>query len=159
MQKQRDFAKRNKIPQKRLDLLDRIGFSWILEHKKIPKINKEGIHSYDELWEFRYSQLKEFKVETGHCNVPYRYGKDPQLGRWVQNQREFKKRNTLSDERMTRLQELGFMWTMRKAHKKNYEEGAAPVVESPLAVVQEQQESAIAAAAAEARIVGIDSVA
>ena len=111
MQKQR-MHKKN-MPRNRVDALNGIGFLWTLE-KKIRKINMEGINTYDELWEFRYNQLVAYKALNGHCNVPCRYPEDPQLGSWVQNQREFRKKRTLSEERGKRLEDLGFLWTISK---------------------------------------------
>lgn len=80
-------------------------------------MDREGIYSYEDLWEFRFDQLREFKAVHGHCNVPYRYSIDPTLGRWVQNQREFRKKRTLRKDRVERLEELGFQWIMRKGNK------------------------------------------
>lgn len=118
VQKQRDFHKRGKLPKPRFKRLNEAGFSWVLSNKRIPKINDDSIHSYEDLWDFRYKSLTEFKASHGHCNVPYRYSKDSQLGRWVQNQREFHKRGTLSSKRHRRLEEIGFSWSIRKGGKK-----------------------------------------
>ncbi len=71
------------------------------------------IHSYNDLWDHRFNALVEFKNKNGHCNVPYRWKEDTQVGRWVQNQREFYKRKTLSPERYNRLKEVGFAWSLK----------------------------------------------
>jgi len=117
VQKQRDLEKKGKLPKSRFERLDQVGFSWVLTRRKIPKINDDSIHSYEDLWEVRFKCLVDFKRSNGNCNVPYRYAKDMQLGRWVQNQREFFKRKTLSSERFQRLVELGFVWSLRKGAK------------------------------------------
>mmetsp|Transcript_23009 Transcript_23009/g.47800 ORF Transcript_23009/g.47800 Transcript_23009/m.47800 type:complete len:321 (+) Transcript_23009:156-1118(+) len=116
VQKQRDFKKKSKLAPFKENALNSIGFNWVLEKKRLPKVNREGIYSYEDLWEFRFDQLKEFKAVNGHCNVPYRYSIDPTLGRWVQNQREFRKKRTLRKDRVERLEELGFQWIMRKGN-------------------------------------------
>ncbi|KAL7513627.1 hypothetical protein ACHAXN_012998 [Cyclotella atomus] len=38
-------------------------------------------------WEQRYQELRAFKDERGHCNVPQQYEANQQLGQWVQYQR------------------------------------------------------------------------
>ncbi len=117
VQKQRDFKKKCKLAPFKETALNSIGFSWVLEKKRLPKVDREGIYNYEDLWEFRFDQLREFKAVHGHCNVPYRYPIDPTLGRWVQNQREFRKKRTLRKDRVERLEELGFQWVMRKGNK------------------------------------------
>ena len=57
------------------------------------------------LWDKRYDDLKEFKKEYGHCDVPIDY---PRLGIWVFNQRY-----TLSEMlqyRIDLLDSVGFIW-------------------------------------------------
>merc|ERR1719401_282134 len=61
-------------------------------------------------WEARLRELKEFKEEHGHCNVPYKHSGG--LGEWVNNQRRAGKkgRPCLNDHRTQKLEELGFQW-------------------------------------------------
>jgi superfamily II DNA or RNA helicase len=61
-------------------------------------------------WDERYGQLVEFKLREGHCNVPIGYPKNPQLAGWLRHQREFKRRGTLSSDRIRRLDGLGIAW-------------------------------------------------
>jgi hypothetical protein len=35
------------------------------------------------IWGKRFQQLREFKVQFGHCRVPQRYAANPKLGPWV----------------------------------------------------------------------------
>ena len=42
--------------------------------------------------------------------MPVRYTKDPQLGRWVCLQRAYYKNKELSEERIDRLDSVGFVW-------------------------------------------------
>ena len=37
-------------------------------------------NAWESLWNLRYSQLIMFKREFGHCRVPQKYEKNPQLG-------------------------------------------------------------------------------
>jgi len=117
VQRQRSLYRRGKLSKERHERLNEVGVTWAMTPKKLPKINDDNIRTYDDLWDYRYNCLIEFKKEHGHCNVPYRYAIDLQLGRWVQNQREFFKRRTLSTERYQRLAELGFIWYLRKGGK------------------------------------------
>ncbi len=61
-------------------------------------------------WDERFGQLKAFKQRHGHCEVPGQWPETPQLGRWVSQQRQRKKSNLLSAERIRRLDEIEFNW-------------------------------------------------
>ncbi|HYT62020.1 MAG TPA: helicase associated domain-containing protein, partial [Haliangiales bacterium] len=65
-----------------------------------------------ELWPMRYGQLVEFKKQYGHCNVPYNYSENRQLGIWVSNQRCKRKQHKLTPEREKLLNEVGFVWSV-----------------------------------------------
>ncbi|KAL3789767.1 hypothetical protein HJC23_006760, partial [Cyclotella cryptica] len=71
------------IPSARKKLLNGIGFVW--------RIRGGGINN--ESWESRFAELKEFKVEHNHCNVPT--NQISGLGRWVQKQRAVNSNNAL----------------------------------------------------------------
>lgn len=55
------------LTQERIKLLEDIGFVW---------------DSHAAFWEERLNELKKFKDENGHANVPTQYNKNPQLGIW-----------------------------------------------------------------------------
>jgi hypothetical protein len=69
-----------------------------------------------ELWTVKFAELLEFKQQKGHCCVPYTYGENPALARWVKRQRyQYKlkiegKQSTMTDERVAALEEHGFIW-------------------------------------------------
>ena len=71
------------------------------------------------LWDERYGELKQFKEDNGNCNVPTKWPDNQSLGQWVNNQRAFKKNGRLSEERIARLESLGFVWDPLEA---NWEE-------------------------------------
>jgi hypothetical protein len=77
--------------------LDEIGFTW---------------NPFDVAWEEMYETLKIFREKNGHCRVPAIYLKEPQLGRWVRKQRGNRKDDKLSEERIRRLEEIGFEWML-----------------------------------------------
>eukprot|EP00804_Cyclotella_cryptica_P008153 CCRYP_004632-RB/>CCRYP_004632-RB protein AED:0.30 eAED:0.29 QI:0/-1/0/1/-1/0/1/0/62 len=61
--------------------------------------------------------LCDFKKAHGHCNVPrYTDGDESltSLGRWVVEQQKSNKENSLSEERATKLNKIGFKWSLRK---------------------------------------------
>ena len=74
-------------------------------------------------WETRYQQLIEYKAEHGDCNVPMRKD-DPQLGEWVGQQRkQYKakkegKKAAITEERIQKLDGLGFTWQLRKRKRQ-----------------------------------------
>ena len=79
-------------------LLDELGFVWDAR-----ELN----------WETMYAELKGFSEAHGHCKVPGRYEENPQLANWVRHQRVFKKSGALTQARIARLNELGFVWETR----------------------------------------------
>jgi hypothetical protein len=76
------------------------------------------------LWGRRYGQLVEFKEAHGHCNVPQRYAANVELGRWVKDQRTFKVKGKISQERIELLEEIGFQWKI-KCHDDFWEKMCA----------------------------------
>ena len=59
------------------------------------------------------AQLAKYKEDHGDCLVPrgYEEGK-PKLGEWVHNQR--KQKSDMSQDRIKRLNELGFVWNTQE---------------------------------------------
>lgn len=68
-------------------------------------------------WEVRFQELKEFKTEHGHCNVPHTKASG-QLGNWVVGQRrQYKllmdgKHSQITLERVQDLNSIGFEWSL-----------------------------------------------
>jgi Helicase associated domain/Helicase conserved C-terminal domain len=71
--------------------LNEIGFEW-------------------DSWEAMFASLLQFKQQHGHCNVSFGDSKQPLLGTWVTKQRQDRRRRCLSEERVRRLDEIGFTW-------------------------------------------------
>lgn len=57
-------------------------------------------------WSKKYFMLKQYKQENGHCKAPQ---KTP-LGTFVKDQRVYYKKKTLSQERVDKLNKIGFYW-------------------------------------------------
>ena len=97
---QRVLKRRGKLSHERFARLDALGFNW---------------DPYGSAWEEIFDQLVAYKAKHGDCNVPRGYGPDPQLGTWVQNQRQIRRKGKLSQQQFDRLDALGFIWDPRKA--------------------------------------------
>ena len=101
---------------------------------KSGRLSKERIHRLEALpgwlwdareyrWDEGLKKLKTFAQREGHCLVPddHLEGDFP-LGSWVKHQREFYKAKPprLSEDRIRRLSQLGFVWDARD---EKWEEG------------------------------------
>ena len=91
---QRQAYKKGKLSEERVRKLEDLGFVWN------PK-------STQPTWDERLGELRKYKSEHGDCN-PKRHGS---LGEWVKNLR--KRKGKLSDERVQKLDDLGFVWDAR----------------------------------------------
>jgi hypothetical protein len=90
-----------RLSDDRVKKLNALGFAWQVAAPP------------GEVWTKRYNELVEIKREFGHCSVPHVYKSNPQLGQWVNNQRACFKNKSLSDDRVKKLNELGFVWKTR----------------------------------------------
>jgi hypothetical protein len=69
----------------------------------------EAVDRLGESWDEWYGQLVKFKEREGHCRVPKRHTEGgTNLGQWVGKQRKYPE--TLAEDRVLRLNELGFIW-------------------------------------------------
>ena len=93
-------GKKSSITDEQVAKLGELGFKWRLN---VP-------------WGETFEQLKAFKVEHGHCNVSEYDADYKKLGNWVTKQRtqyRFRnegKKSQITDDRVTKLNELGFVW-------------------------------------------------
>lgn len=68
-------------------------------------------------WYSKFWELVEFRIITGHCNVPQKYSANPSLGKWVHKQRQdFKKikidpKPEHMEKRLKALLGIGFEFT------------------------------------------------
>jgi hypothetical protein len=69
-----------------------------------------------EQWNQRYNELTAFHRELNHCLVPLNWEQNPSLAHWVKRQRyQYRVKNegghsTMTAERETALDDLGFVW-------------------------------------------------
>lgn len=72
-------------------------------------------------WSERFQDLIAFKEAYGHCLVPHNYPANQHLAQWIKRQRyQFKlksmnRHSTLTDTRLSQLDEVGFVWDSHKA--------------------------------------------
>ena len=105
---QRKRHKKGNISPEQIAQLEKLGFRW----------NTNDVLS--ALWDKHYAQLVAFKKVNGHCEVPFENGTSP-LGAWCATQRRFAKKAKLSQERIARLDVLGFCWDQNVAEwDKNF---------------------------------------
>lgn len=105
---------RRGLTQERVDKLEALGFRWQVEWK----FQDETRQKFDEKFEHYFSLLEEYQKKNAHCNVPKRSGA---LGSWCQRMREAyrhkytgrKSYRNLSDERIKRLEKIGFVWKVK----------------------------------------------
>ena len=101
---QRDRYRDKNISEYRIRHLEKIGFEWK--------------HSLEEMgkkrWEEKLNALKEYKRKHGDCDVPFFYEENRKLASWVRTQRANYRNGKLSDDRIKRLEDIGFMWNIRK---------------------------------------------
>lgn len=88
--------------------------------KHSPGEDGDGPRNARERWGFRFQQLKRFHEDHGHCRVPHRYAENVKLAWWVMNQRaEYKRkemgqRSWLTEDRVQKLDDLGFDWVLKR---------------------------------------------
>ncbi len=92
--------------------------------KKLEGLGVEWEATLDKSFETWLEALKIYKEEHGDVNVPLRYetADGKKLGNWCSNIRGRYKKGKLSDDRVARLNALGFEWSQFKGQ---WEEGFA----------------------------------
>lgn len=98
--KQRQQKRCGALTQERTTLLDDIGFNW----------ESEIILSVTGKWKTNYDELLIFQRQYGHCNVPRSWAQHPQLYGWIRRQRYRKHNGSLSPDRESLLNSIGFDW-------------------------------------------------
>jgi len=96
-----DNKHQTKMTARRISLLEDLGFQWSRRKGEIS-------------WEKSYAEMKKFKNRNGHCHVPTKRGA---LGRWVSTQRSKFKHKLLSNDRIEKLNKIGFKWCMKEVQR------------------------------------------
>jgi len=108
---QRQAKKKGKLSQERIRRLENIGFAWGGKSGVSGNLRKAR---WDERWEEKYAELQSYKERLGNCDVPQRWPENQSLGIWVDHQRQAKKKGKLSQERIAKMDAIGFVWARRK---------------------------------------------
>lgn len=100
--RQRELRKKKKLSREREALLQNLDFTW---------------NTNEAAWEARFQQLQLWKRDHGHSCVPIAVG---ELGMWCAKARQLKRKNKLSQERIEKLESIGFTWSTASAdwHEK-----------------------------------------
>lgn len=91
----------------RREKLESVGFVWTVRNR--PE------------WDSRFAELLDYKTKNKDCKVPQHYKENRALGKWVAKQREQYKllkkgqHSFLTPLRLERLNEIGFVWSVRTA--------------------------------------------
>jgi hypothetical protein len=82
-------------------------------------------------WNDRIAMLTKYKEDFGNLLIPIRYKLNPSLGKFVHNTREqyklfhkktplsYKKKCSLTAERIQQLEDLGFVWSTERTKRQN----------------------------------------
>ncbi len=98
VRRQRREKKKGKgayLTGERIERLQGIGFIW---------------DEAEAAWEEMYRALAAFRAARNHCIVPDKWPENPRLARWVTTQRKLYRQRNLTEERIRRLEKLGFIW-------------------------------------------------
>ena len=96
----RASQKRGDLAFERIRRLDAIGFGW----------ERGG----DCRWEEMYAELADYQQVHGHCRISTLSEDCRSLGNWVHTQRTLRKQGQLDQERIARLDSIGFTWDLRR---------------------------------------------
>jgi hypothetical protein len=100
--------RRKKPTPERFAKLLSIGYDWNIESKRGKQIRKAEEASWDE----KLQRLKEYHERNGHFNVAYK--EDKSLYNWL-----FKLKSHMpSDERLKKLNKIGFHWEPKTTKRK-----------------------------------------
>jgi hypothetical protein len=105
---QREFRRKGILKPERIARLDSLGFEWEEPPGKSPSM--ADFHA--RIWNAKFELLRQFHERFGHTRVPNRWKEPPGLGPWAQMQRRAIRRQTISAERLARLESLGFPSTV-----------------------------------------------
>ena len=104
MEFQRIRRKKGQLNDGRVKELDDLGFAWDARSAFTDKM---------------LAELIAFKNKYGHCRVSQNYAGNAQLGVWVANCRNYRRKGTLDPRLEERLASLGFEWSGNRKETLN----------------------------------------
>jgi superfamily II DNA or RNA helicase len=111
---QRKYKKDGTLESEREAFLNELGMDWV------------GGSVVDVKWREKYEDLKQYHAEHGNSDVPNRKEGDRTLASWVMRQREQRKKDGLTDEQISLLDEVGFTWQHRD--RESWDDRLAEVI-------------------------------
>jgi superfamily II DNA or RNA helicase len=105
---QRAARTRGVLSESRIRRLEEIGFEWRLKSYGVKRVPRD--------WEKNLEALLAYGRKAGHLN-PRTRDKNPEharIGRWVARQRYLRKAGMLEQEKIERLDEIGFAWRLNE---------------------------------------------
>ena len=109
MQQQRLLYKKGLLAKERIQILKELGFVWVVDVRAQRQLE----------WNARLEDLKAYKAEYGDCYVPENFKANPLLGRWVRTKRYQYKKGLLAQERIQKLEKLGFVFDDVRAQRQS----------------------------------------
>jgi len=104
------------------DFLQRPYSESLLLKKDRKKREGEGTsktRSIDDVWMKRYNEVKAFKEQHGHFIIPQLKGHQFKvIYNWMNNQRTLYAKGKLSQEKIDKLNDLGFVWMTTRKRKR-----------------------------------------
>ena len=85
-------------------MLEELKFDWN------PDLSKPN----DIAWMIQFDKLVLYKDKFGNTNVSQTNKEYKSLGKWVNDQRHQFKKGKMSDFRINKLREIGFIWVAKK---------------------------------------------
>ena len=105
--------KQSIMTEDRKNSIDEVSIIWDLQ-----------LQLCNDAWAMKFKELIVYKRCHGNCNVPHHYSKNPQLANWTFEQRSeyklFKERKSshINEGMAKALEEIGFMWNVKKRKHK-----------------------------------------
>lgn len=108
---QRIFNNKGKIQEDRFKKLDALGFPWELKRGRKKIREQVERHSYASQWETMFNVLVDYHQTHQTFKIPLdeKYGT---LRRWVQTQQNLKRKGKLTPERLQKLSDINFTWSI-----------------------------------------------
>jgi hypothetical protein len=116
--RQRALRKMGRLNPKRIAALDSIPFEWTGSFRGKSKTRPAGMYFSRTRWEMHFRKLVAYHRENGHVRIPRSYTVDKTLTNWVWRQRMARRRGTLPEDHIRRLDDLGFVWNPRSRKRR-----------------------------------------
>ena len=112
---QRRRYRANKMIPVQMEALTSLGFKWRLQHHTKPR-NRVDTSLNDEHFVKMVDRFVLYTEETGNRWIPTKY-KDTHLVHWGVYVRNKKRNGKLSNDRITALEKVGFVWEKKSISK------------------------------------------